>query len=356
MRLRERHKGPRAGLTRPVPREGARPEPDAAELDELRDSPAGDTPEAGPGPKPELSEPDVPDPHLRDLTFADWKAIVIRAGKEFLNDNAMMLASALAYSTFFAIPSVLLVTVGAFTLVAGPGTIQSLMAHLGTVMPAQATQLLGSSLKNLDAHPASGVVMTVFGFVLALWSTTGAMNAYMLAINLAYGRKDKRPFLRKRIVALEMVAAIGFAFLLIAVLLIFGPQIEHLIASHVGPAGAVLNWVWWVVQWPILLVGLLAAFATLLYLGPDVEQRKWQFLTPGSLVAALLWIAVSGLFAVYTSMFGSYNKTWGTLSAVIVMLTWLWLTGMALLLGAEINAEVERSRELRGGAPAPSKS
>jgi membrane protein len=274
-----------------------------------------------------------------------WKAIVVRAGKEFLNNNGTMLASALAYSAFFAIPSVLLVTVGLFTLVAGPGTIVTLMAHFGTVIPAQATELLRGSLLNLDAHPASSIAMTVIGFVLALWSTTGAMNAFMLAINLAYGHKDRRPFLRKRIVALEMVAALGFAFVLVAVLLIFGPQIERLIASHVGAAGTVLDWVWWIAQWPILLAGLLAAFATLLYLGPDVEHKKWRFLTPGSLVASLLWIAVSGLFAVYTSTFGSYNKTWGTLSAVIVMLTWLWLTSIALLFGAEINAEVERSRE-----------
>ncbi len=312
--------------------------------------------EAGPPPKPELREPTLPDPGLRDLTLADWKAIFVRAAKEFMDDNATMLASALAYSSFFAIPSVLLVTVGVFTLVAGPDTITNLMAHFNTVMPGQATELLGSSLKNLDAHPASSVVMTVVGFVLAVWSTTGAMNAYMLAINLAYERKDRRSFVRKRIVALEMVVAIGFAFVLVAVLLIFGPQIEKTVASHLGSAGGVLNVVWWVAQVPILLVGLLAAFAVLLYLAPDVEHRRWQFLTPGSLVAALLWIAISGLFAVYTSSFGSYNKTWGTLSAVIVMLTWLWLSAMALLFGAEVNAELERSRELRGGAPAPSKS
>jgi membrane protein len=253
-----------------------------------------------------------------------------------------MLASALAYSSFFAIPSVLLVAVGLFTLVAGPGTIATLMAHFGTVMPGQATALLGSSLKNLEAHPASSVVMTVLGLVLALWSTTGAMSAYMTAINIAYERKDRRKFMRKRIVAVEMVAAMGLAFVLVAVLLIFGPQVEKLIATHIGPAGSGVNWLWWSLQWPILLIGLLAAFSTLLYLGPDLEHRRWQFLTPGSLVAAVLWIAFSGLFAVYTSMFGSYNKTWGTLSAVIVMLTWLWLSGMALLLGAEINAEVDR--------------
>ena len=291
-----------------------------------------------------LLQPEVRNLSLRGLSVADWKGLLIRAGKAFMNNNATMLASALAYSSFFALPSVLLVTVGVFTLVAGPGTIQTLMTHFSTVMPAQATDLLSSSLKNLDAHPASSVVMTAVGFVLALWSTTGAMNAYMLAINLAFGRKDTRSFVRKRIVALEMVVALGFAFVLVAVLLIFGPEIEHVIASHLGAAGAVLNWVWWVVQWPILLGGLLAAFATLLYLGPDTEHKYWRLLTPGSLVAALLWIAVSGLFGVYTSMFASYNKTWGALSAVIVMLTWLWLTSMALLFGAELNAEVERSR------------
>jgi membrane protein len=316
--------------------EMARSEPDAAPLD-------GTTPE----PQPERREAQVDDPGLRDLTFADWKAIVIRAGKKFLDNNAMMLASALAYSTFFAIPSVLLVVVGLFTLIAGPDTIATLMQHFNTFMPAQATSLLKGSLLRADAHPGSSIVLTIIGFVLAVWSVTGAMNAYMLALNIAYERKDRRSFLRKRIVAVKMAAVMGIAFALVAVLLIFGPVVEKAIASHAGPAGSVVDILWWVAQWPILLAGLLVAFATLLYLGPDVEHRKWQFLTPGSLVAALLWIAASGLFAVYTSMFGSYNKTWGALSAVIVTLTWLWLTAMALLFGAEINAEVERTRRLR---------
>jgi membrane protein len=270
--------------------------------------------------------------------------VFVRAAKEFQDDNATMLASALAYSSFFAIPAVLLVTVGVFTLVAGPDTITTVMDHFSTVMPREATDLLGNSLKNLSAHPASSVAITVLGFVIALWSTTGAMNAYMLAINLAYDRKDKRSFVRKRIVALELVAIIGLAFVLVSVLLIFGPQIERAIASHLGAGGSVLDIVWWIAQVPILLVGLLAAFAALLYLGPDVEHRKWRFFTPGSLVAALAWIVISGLFAVYTSRFGSYNKTWGALSAVIVTLTWLWLSAIALLYGAELNAELERTR------------
>jgi membrane protein len=325
----------RSGLSRA----SRRPAPDEAPLEAER-----------PTPQPERGEPKVEDPRLRDLSWGDWKAIVIRAGKRFLEDNCTMLASALAYSTFFAIPSVLIVAVGLFTLIASPATIVTLVDHFHGVMPGQATSLLKSSLLRADAHPAGSVLFTAVGFVLAVWSVTGAMSSYMTALNMAYERKDKRSFVRRRLIAVKMAAVMGVAFALVSVLLMFGPVVESAIARHVGSAGTVVSILWWVLQWPILLGGLLVAFAALLYLGPDVEHQKWEFLTPGSLVAALLWIAASGLFAVYTATFASYNKTWGSLAAVIVMLTWLWLTGVALLLGAEINAEAERSRTLRARA------
>lgn len=282
--------------------------------------------------------------------------ILFRAGKRLLAHNGTMLASALAYGAFFAIPSVLLVVVGLFTLIVGPGTITALMQHFNHVMPSQATTLLGSSLHRLDAHPAQSVVLTVVGFALALWSTTGAMTGYMTAINLAYERKDTRNFVRKRLVALTMVAVIGVAFLLVAVLLMFGPTVEHLIASHAGGASGAVGWIWWIAQWPILIVGLVAAFETLLYLGPDVPKRRWRLLSPGPLVAAVVWIAVSAAFAFYSSSFGSYNKTWGSLSAVIVMLTWLWLSALALLLGAEIDALREQPQLASQPAPQPRRS
>src|SRR5581483_3722603 len=135
----------------------------------------------------------------------------------------------------------------------------------------------------------------------------------------------------------------GSAFVLIAVFLIFGPQIE----KHLGAALGIqsfLAYVWWVAQWPILIGGLLAAFATLLWLGPDVDDPRWHFLSAGTVVAVVAWLLTSGAFAFYTASFGHYNKTWGSLSAVIVMLTWLWLTALALLFGAEVNAETERLR------------
>ena len=308
-----------------------------------------------PSPQPERDEPRLDDPGLLDLSFRDWRAIVVRAFKELLEDNGTMLASALAYSTFFAIPSVLLVAVGLFTLLVGPQTISSLMAQFSHVMPAQATSLLGGSLHRLDQRPAAGLAMTIVGLVLAVWATTGAMTTYMTALNLAYERKDGRSFVRKRLVAIELVAVIGFAFLLVAVLLIFGPSLEQLVAAHAGAASGAVGWIWWIAEWPILVAGLLAAFATLLYLGPDVAHPRWRFITPGSLLATVIWLVVSGGFAFYTSSFSSYNKTWGSLAAVIIMLTWLWLAALALLLGAEVNAEAERSRELREGQPAESR-
>jgi membrane protein len=288
------------------------------------------------------SEPD--EAPLDDLAPAGPKGIAVRAGKAFLADNCPMLASALAYSTFFAIPSVLIVAVGLFTLIASPATITTVIQHFQTVMPREAATLLGQSLHRADRNAGSSLVLTVIGFVLALWAVTGAMSSYQAALNMAYERTERRPFLKKRLVALKMAAVLGLAFALVAALTILGPVVERAIASRIGPAGGVLDVVWWVAQWPILLAALLVAFATLLYLGPDVDRPTWRLLTPGTFVAALLWLAASALFAVYTATFASYNRTWGTLSAVIVMLTWLWITGMALLLGAEINREWERDR------------
>jgi membrane protein len=244
--------------------------------------------------RPEPDEPLLPDPPLRDFSFRDWRAIFVRAFKDFLAHHGTMLASALAYSTFFAIPSVLLVVVGAFTLLVGPGTISALMAHFSHVMPGQATSLLGGSLHRLEQHPSTGVAMTIVGFVLALWSTTGAMTSYMTAINLAYERRDRRAFVRKRLVALELVAVIGLAFVLVSVLLIFGPPLERLAASHAGGASGAIGWIWWIADWPILVAGLVAAFAMLLHLGPDGEHPRWRFLTPGSLFATAVWLAASG--------------------------------------------------------------
>jgi membrane protein len=299
-----------------------------------------------PMPQPELHEARRREPGLTDISVRDWLAILKRAVKETLDDHIPTMASALAYSTFFAIPSVLLVAVGLFTLVASPATITTVIEHFDRVMPHQAAQLVGESLHRLDRQGGTTLVLTIVGFVLAVWSLTGAMTAYMTAVNIAYDRKDRRNFVKRRLTALFMAVCIGVAFLLVAAFLILGPHIERWIGDALGIQGFI-GYVWWAAQWPVLIVALLTAFAIMLWLAPDVDHPRWRFISPGSLVAVVGWLAASGAFAVYTAKFGSYNKTWGSLSAVIVTLTWLWLTGFSLLFGAEVNAEAERTRELR---------
>jgi membrane protein len=133
--------------------------------------------------------------------------------------------------------------------------------------------------------------------------------------------------------------------------LVLGPHLSTWIGRWVGAETAV-KIAWYVAEWPLIVFGLLFAFAGLMYFGPNVKHPRWRFLTFGSVLALVVWVVASGAFAFYASRFGSYNKTWGSLAAVVVMLTWLWLSGVALLLGAEINAEAERSRELRRTEPA----
>jgi membrane protein len=304
-----------------------------------------------PSPQPERREPELAEPGLTDLSKSDYKAIVMRAGRQALAHGITDSAAALAYYSFLAVPAVLLVAVGLFSLIASPDAITTLIDKLGTVMPSQATRLIEDSLRRMRENANGSLAIVIIGFVLALWTTTGAMTAFMRAVNGAYDRDETRGFVKQRIVAVQMVIGLALAFLLVFGLLVLGPVISHWIGSALDVEGFI-GWAWWIAQWPILIGALLLVFATVLYLAPNVDHPHWKFVTPGSLFAVVIWLVASGAFAIYTSMFSSYNKTWGSLAAVIVMLTWLWLSGLSLLLGAEINAEAERSRELRQGQPA----
>ena len=321
--------------------------PQVRETDEADVDIDGETPT----PQPEPREPQLHDPGLTDLSKRDYKAIVIRAGKEAIDDQITDLAAALAYYSFLAIPSILLVALGVFSVFADESAVQSLIDRVGTVAPEEAITLLEDSLTRMTGNSNGGWAMVIVGALLAVWTTTGAMTSLMRALNRAYDRKETRGFVRQRVVAIVMVAIMLTAFALAFGLLVMGPALSGWIGDAVG-LDAVFKWIWWVAQWPVLIVGLLLAFATVLYLGPNVDHPKWHFVSVGSVFAVVVWLLASGLFAVYTATFASYNKAWGSLAAVIIMLTWLWLTGCSLLFGAEINAEVERSRELRQGEPA----
>jgi membrane protein len=317
-----------------------------AGADASEHSPRNPEPSTKPTPQPERGEERLVDPGIGDLSARDYAAILIRAAKSGLADNVTNLAAAVAYNAFLAIPSGLLVALGGFSLLAGPGAVHTITSHLSSVMPKAAVSLIGPSLTRTTQTHSGGIVMVVVGVVLALWSLSGAMQTVMWAMNLAYEKDETRGFVKKRAIALVMIVCAVVSFALVFVLLIMGPHMTTWVGSAVGHQTEV-TWVWWAAQWPILLAGLLTAFAITLYLAPNVVPPTWRFVTPGAVFAVIVWLAASGAFAFYTSRFASYNKTWGSLAAVIIMLTWLWLSALALLLGAEINAETERSRVLR---------
>jgi membrane protein len=307
--------------------------------------------EPDPAPQPERREPTLPDPGLTDLLARDYKAIAIRAAKEALADQITDIAAALAYYAFLAIPAALLVTVGFFSVFASADAINTVLEKVGTVAPAETIELIDESLTRITENRSGGLVMVGLGIVLALWTATGAMSGLIRGLNRVYGQQESRGFLRQRLVALTMLAGMIVAVALVFGLLVLGPYMSDWIGGALG-LETVFGWIWWTAQWPILVFGLLFVFSGILYIGPNIDHPRWQFVTPGSVLAVAIWLTASGLFAVYVSMFGSYNKAWGSLAAVIVMLTWLWLSALAILFGAEINAEVERSRELRQGKAA----
>jgi membrane protein len=288
----------------------------------------------------DMVDPEANVERLRDLRPRHWIDIGLGAGRSALADHMPLLASALSYSSFFAIPSLLLLAIGVFTLAGSAATIDSVIAALHGAVPAEALDLFGASLKQIDSRAHTSVVLILVGSLLAIWSLTGAMSAFMTAIELAYARRDPRSFLRKRLVALELVAFFLLALALVCGLLVFGPTLSAWVGRKTS-SESLVSWVWWGAEWPLLIGALLALLTIMLWLAP-AQRPSWQVLFPGALLATAIWIVSSAGFAFFTATYGTYNKTWGSLSAVIVTLVWLWLTALALLLGAELNAAAAR--------------
>jgi membrane protein len=263
------------------------------------------------------------------------------------DDRITTTAQALAYSLFLAIPAALLVVLGVFSLAASPADVERLIARANGIIPPEAAKLLTDSLTRSTESHGSGVVMTVVGLVLAVWTTTSAATTLMQGLTTAFETNDERGFVRKRLLALLIVFCLVAATALVGAFLVLGPYLQRWLGDALGQPG-LTAWIWWTAQWPVLVLALLAAFSVLLYLGPDAAQPSWKLFTPGAVAALVIWLVASAGFSLYASRFGSYDKTWGSLSAVVVMLLWLWLTSVALLLGAEINAAVRRLADERG--------
>ena len=267
--------------------------------------------------------------------------VLRRAVAEARADDVPMVAQALAYSLFLAIPSAMLVVLGVFSLVADASTVQTIIDRAQQVMPEEAATLLRDSLLRSTQSTGSALAMTIVGFALAIWTTTSAATTLMKGITIAFDGAESRSFLRTRVLAGAIVGALVLAIALVVGLLVLGPHLERWVGDIVG-VPTLTAWLWWTLQWPLLVVGLLFSFAVVLYLGPDIDRPGWRLISPGAVTALVIWVAVSAGFAFFSANFGSYDKTWGTLAAVVVTLVWLWLTSAAILFGAEVNAQARR--------------
>lgn len=270
------------------------------------------------------------------LRPGEWLDVLKRSGKSFLDDDAMGLSSEVAYSSLLAFFPAMVFLVGLLDLV---GAYEALSDFLAPIAPGAVLDTI-DQLQS-DTSTASSVVAFLVGAAGAVWAASGAMGAVIKAVNRAYERTETRPFWKKRLIAIFLVVLTGFVLAGLLLLIVFGGPLGNAIAAKAGLGGA-FDLVWGVLRWPIAFLGILLFFALVYYLAPNLEQRNWQWLTPGSLIGAVGWIALSGLFSLYTSNFGSYSATYGALASGIVLLLWLNYSAFALMFGAEVNSELER--------------
>ena len=276
------------------------------------------------------------------------RQVYVSAAKRFQADNMSSVGKGVAYGAFFAIPSAMIVALGVLNLTAGPDEIDRLVNHLDGVVPQSALELIRQNLHQVSNAQGGGLLVIV-GFLLALFSLTGAVQTAIWGMNVAYERREHRNFVRQRLIALVVMLILVAALVAVFAVLVLAPYMTGWIGSATGQQQTV-SWVWWTLQWPALFAVLLVAFAAILYFGPDVEQPRFRLLTPGAIAAAVLWLVGSALFGLYAAGFSSYNKSWGSLAGVIITLTWLWLCSVSILYAAEVDAEIDR---YGATAPAP---
>lgn len=282
------------------------------------------------------------------LELPDWKATLRRTLQEFKQDRASMIAAGMAYYWFLAIFPALMAAVGIFGLVnAGPDAKSSLTKAVRSTLPGDAAEVLSGALDRAPSGGAS-IVAVVVGLALALWSASAGMVAMQSGLNVAYDIPEDRPFVKKRTVALALIAVSAVLGGVATVLVVFGQPLGDTIRDDV-PFGGAFILVWTVLRWALAIGAVIVLFASFYYLGPNRPHPRWTWLSPGGLVGVVVWLAASLGFSLYVSSFGSYAKTYGSLAGVVVLILWLYLSALAVVLGAELNAELERQSAVRRG-------
>jgi membrane protein len=248
-----------------------------------------------------------------------------------------------------AIFPMLIVIVSVLGLI-GPSATQPLIANLGTVAPGPAKTIFTNAIHNVETHRGTAGVLFVVGLLVALWSASGYVAAFMRASNVVWDVEEGRPFYKTVPLRIGVTAVTVTLLTLSALAVVFTGPLAMKLGGVIG-VGSTGVLVWDIAKWPVMLVILALILAILYYTGPNVRQPGIRWVTPGGVFAVVAWIVVSALFALYVANFASYNKTYGALGSVVAFLVWLWLSNIVILLGAELNAEMQRGREIVGGHP-----
>jgi len=279
------------------------------------------------------------------LSARDWLDVFKRSGKEFMTDDCMGLSQQIAYSSLLAFFPAMVFLIAFLDLV---GAYDALLEFLEPVAPRSVTAIIHQLER--DTGGAS-VVLLALGIFGALWAGSGAMGSVVKAVNRAYGRLETRPLWKVRLISLVLVLASGTVLAGMLLLVVLGGKLGDAIAAKAG-FGAAFDWVWNVARWPLAFLVILVLFALIYYLAPNAEHQSWKWISPGAFVGGLAWLALSGLFALYTSFSDSFSRTYGALAGGIVLLLWLNYSAWAVLFGAELNSELERQAEIRAaGGP-----
>lgn len=272
-------------------------------------------------------------------THIGWGELFKRTVRETQADNGLGLAAQLAYYFFLALFPALLFLIALAGFLASDDLIGRIVTMLQGVAPRDVVGIIRDQLSRITASPQGGIL--TFGVAAALWSSSAAMVAVIEALNKAYDVDDGRPWWKQRLTAILLTIGVALFILLSFALVLAGPELAGWIANRFG-FGAVFEWTWKIVQWPIVFALVATGVGLVYYFAPDVDQ-DFVWLTPGSVLATLLWLLTSLGFRIYVTNFGSYTETYGVIGGVMVLLLWLYLTGLVIVVGAEMNAEIEHA-------------
>jgi membrane protein len=285
-----------------------------------------------------------------DVPPAGWLDVLSRTKQQISEDNLSIVSAGVAFYGFVAVVPALAALIAIYGLVADPAQVSQHVESLASIVPGEVLPLLREQMTRIATNTRAAGLSAVIGFALALYSSANATKALITGLNIAYDEGEKRSFLKLSLVALVLtIGAIVGALLAVGLVAVLPSVLKHL--NLTAKAENILN----ILRWPLLLGGFMFGLAAMYRYGPSRHDAKWRWISPGALTATLLWLIASGLFSLYVSKVGSYDKTYGPLGAVVVFLMWLFLSAFIVLIGAEMNAELERQtlKDTTEGAPKP---